>query len=85
MALLVSIILAEARLASRRRGEAPVLLLDEVAAHLDRTHRAALFAELQALGAQCWLTGTERDIFQPLDGWANFMTVGDGRLLSDPN
>lgn len=82
-ALLIAIILAEARLSTRRRGEPPVILLDEVAAHLDRQRREALFAELQALSAQCWLTGTERDIFQPLDGWAQFMTAGDGRLLPD--
>ncbi len=84
-ALLIAIILAEARLSTRRRGEPPVILLDEVAAHLDRQRREALFAELQALSAQCWLTGTERDIFQPLDGWAQFMTAGDGRLLPDSN
>ena len=82
-ALLVAIILAEARLSTRRRGEPPVILLDEVAAHLDRQRREALFAELQALSAQCWLTGTERDIFQPLSGWAQFMTAGEGRLLPD--
>ena len=84
-ALLVAIILAEARLSTKRRGEAPVLLLDEVAAHLDRQRRDALFAELQALQAQCWLTGTERETFQSLDGWAQFMTAGDGRLLPDKN
>ncbi len=82
-ALLIAIILAEARLSTRRRGEPPVILLDEVAAHLDKARREALFAELQALSAQCWLTGTERDIFQPLQGWAQFMTAGDGRLQSD--
>ncbi len=82
-ALLIAIILAEARLSTRRRGEPPIILLDEVTAHLDKTRREALFAELQALSAQCWLTGTERDIFQPLSGWAQFMTAGDGRLQSD--
>ncbi|WP_374368849.1 DNA replication/repair protein RecF [Dongia sp.] len=81
-ALLIAIILAEARLATRRRGEAPILLLDEVAAHLDRQRREALFAELQSLAAQCWLTGTDPEIFAPLDGWAHFMSVGDGRLIS---
>ena len=65
----------------RRREQ----LSDEVAAHLDKTRREALFAELQALSAQCWMTGTERDIFQPLEGWAQFMTAGDGRLLPDSN
>ncbi|MBI2253475.1 MAG: DNA replication/repair protein RecF [Proteobacteria bacterium] len=82
-ALLIAIILAEARLSTRRRGEPPVILLDEVAAHLDKPRREALFAELQALSAQCWLTGTERDIFQPLSGWAQFVTAGDGRLQND--
>lgn len=79
-ALLISIILAEARLAARRRGEPPILLLDEIAAHLDQHRRAALFGELQSLSAQCWLTGTDRDIFQPLDGWAQFMVAGEGRV-----
>lgn len=82
-ALLIAIILAEARLAAKRRGEAPILLLDEVTAHLDRQRRAALFGELQNLAAQCWLTGTDRDIFDALDGWAKFITVGDGRVLPD--
>lgn len=82
-ALLIAIILAEARLTRRRRGEAPILLLDEVAAHLDRQRREALFAELQSLAAQCWLTGTDRDLFQALHGWAQFITVSDGRIKAD--
>lgn len=82
-ALLISVILAEARLSARRRGEAPVLLLDEVTAHLDGTRREALFAELQALRAQCWLTGTDRGLFQSLHGWARFVTVQDGRLTPE--
>jgi DNA replication and repair protein RecF len=82
-ALLIAIILAEARLTRQRRGTAPILLLDEVTAHLDRQRRDALFAELQALAAQCWLTGTDRDLFQALHGWAQFITVSDGRVKPD--
>jgi len=65
-ALLIAITLAEARLARRHRGIAPVLLLDEVAAHLDEDHRAALFQEILALGLQAWLTGTDPALFRPL-------------------
>lgn len=82
-ALLVAIILAEARLSARRRGEPPVILLDEVTAHLDKARRQTLFTELHALSAQCWLTGTEREIFQPLQGWAQFMTAREGHLERD--
>jgi DNA replication and repair protein RecF len=63
-ALLISIILAEAReLARARDGMAPILLLDEIAAHLDVTRRAALFEEIRELGAQAWMTGTDLSLF----------------------
>jgi DNA replication and repair protein RecF len=81
-ALLLSITLAEARLTHRRRGQAPILLLDEAAAHLDRNRREALFAELLALGVQAWLSGAERDAFQPLGGAAQFFEIEEGRLRS---
>ena len=81
-ALLLSITLAEARLTRSRRGQAPILLLDEAAAHLDRSRREALFAELLALGVQAWLSGTERDAFQPLSGAAQFFEIEEGRLRS---
>ena len=59
-ALLISIVLADAwELARARDGHAPLLLLDEIAAHLDATRRAALFEEILALGAQAWMTGTD--------------------------
>ena len=64
-----SIVLADARLTAARRGQAPILLLDEVVAHLDAPRREALFAEILALGAQAWLTGTDRDAV-PAAGWA---------------
>ncbi len=77
-ALLISIILANARAEARRRGGAPVLLLDEVAAHLDQERRSALFMEIQALGGQAWLSGTDRELFAPLGGQAQFVAVDAG-------
>ena len=79
-ALLVAILLAQARLLRSLRGEAPILLLDEIAAHLDAERRAYLFGEILALGAQPWLTGTEADLFKPLRGRAQFFTVSEARL-----
>ena len=79
-ALLLSIALAEARLARHRRGQAPILLLDEAVSHLDGQRREALVAELLALGLQAWLTGTDRDLFRPLAGSAQFFAVEDGRV-----
>ena len=58
-ALLLSILLAHAALVADERGQPPVLLLDEVAAHLDPVRRAALFEQLRSSGAQVWMTGTE--------------------------
>jgi DNA replication and repair protein RecF len=62
-ALLLSLILGQAELVADRRGMAPVLLLDEVAAHLDAARRDALFARLAGLGGQIWMTGTDKDAF----------------------
>ena len=63
-ALLISIILADAReLARAKDGMAPILLLDEIAAHLDVVRRAALFEEIQCLKAQAWMTGTDLSLF----------------------
>ena len=64
-ALLISIMLAEARELSRSPGQlAPLLLLDEIAAHLDAARRAALFEEITALNAQAWMTGTDLSLFE---------------------
>ncbi len=71
-ALLIHLTLAHAERVAAARGEAPLLLLDEVAAHLDPERRAALFARLAALDAQCWLTGTEPALFDaptPIELW----------------
>ncbi len=63
-ALLISIMLADARELSRaREGLAPILLLDEIAAHLDAVRRAALFEEIHALAAQAWMTGNDLSLF----------------------
>jgi len=66
-ALLLGLVLAHAGLIADRVGRAPILLLDEVAAHLDPTRRAALFDRLRASGGQVWLTGTEAALFAGLD------------------
>ena len=79
-ALLISIVLADARLQAARLGRAPILLLDEVAAHLDDTRRAALFDELVMIGGQAWLTGTDATLFSPLQGKAQFVTVSQGEI-----
>jgi len=79
-ALLISILLAHAKLQRAIRGEPPILLFDEVAAHLDRTRRAALFDIVASLESQAWLTGTDPELFSPLRGAARFLTVNDGAL-----
>lgn len=75
-ALLLSIILAHAALVARQRGEAPILLLDEVSAHLDPGRRTALFERLAATGGQVWMTGTEAALFDGIGADAELVTVG---------
>ncbi|AMK16901.1 MULTISPECIES: DNA replication/repair protein RecF [Sphingobium] len=79
-ALLLSILLAHAALVAAHRGQPPVLLLDEVAAHLDPSRRAALFERLTETGGQVWMTGTESSLFNDL-GHATRFTVTSGRLF----
>ncbi|MBP0483365.1 DNA replication/repair protein RecF [Sagittula salina] len=76
-ALLISLILANARALSQDEGEPPILLLDEVAAHLDAGRRAALFDEISALGAQAWMTGTGPELFAELGTRAQALVVTD--------
>jgi DNA replication and repair protein RecF len=81
-ALLISIVLANAWLQKRRHeGIAPLLLLDEIAAHLDINRRAALFEEILALDCQAWLTGTDRSLFAPLEGRAGFFSIEAGQFV----
>lgn len=76
-ALLISLVLANARALSEDLGTAPLLLLDEVAAHLDAGRRAALYDEICALGAQAWLTGTGAELFADLGDRAQRFEVGE--------
>jgi DNA replication and repair protein RecF len=76
-ALLISLILANARALAQDLGRAPILLLDEVAAHLDEARRAALYDEICNLGAQAMMTGTEADLFAALGDRAQRMSVHD--------
>lgn len=76
-ALLISLILANGRALARDIGAPPILLLDEVAAHLDAGRRAALYDEICALGAQAWMTGTGPELFSELDSRAQYIEVDD--------
>ena len=76
-ALLISLILANARALAAELGRAPILLLDEVAAHLDADRRAALYDEILALGAQALMTGTEAALFDSFGTRAQKFTVSD--------
>ena len=82
-ALLIAILLAHAAL-QQQRGFPPLLLLDEIAAHLDASRRAALFETLVRLQTQAWLTGTDATLFASLRSHAQFFTVHDGTLSSTP-
>ena len=80
-ALILNLVLAQAaRLSRAESAPNPILLMDEVAAHLDLTRRAALFEEITALGLQAFLTGTDRALFQHRPGWAQEVQVEASRL-----
>ncbi len=81
-ALLVSLILANARALAQDFGAPPLLLLDEVAAHLDANRRAALYDEICALGAQAWMTGTETELFDSLSERAQYVEVTEADSVS---
>lgn len=79
-ALLVGIVVSHARLTGEMAGAAPILLLDEIAAHLDAGRRAALFSILDDLNCQAFMTGTEPALFSSLAGKAQFLTVDHGSV-----
>ncbi|MET1047751.1 MAG: DNA replication/repair protein RecF [Hyphomicrobium sp.] len=84
-ALLLGLVLAHAELLTERQeGAAPILLLDEITAHLDVHRRAALFDEILRLGAQAWMTGTDAEAFSALAGKARFWAVTEGKLAALP-
>jgi DNA replication and repair protein RecF len=74
-ALLLGLVLAHAELVTERRGEPPILLLDEVAAHLDPKRRAALFTRLEGRG-QVWMTATEATLFEGVGEASHFLVAG---------
>jgi DNA replication and repair protein RecF len=76
-ALLVSLILSNARALVQDFGAPPLLLLDEVGAHLDADRRAALYDEICALGAQAWMTGTGQELFDSLGHRAQYLHVSE--------
>ena len=76
-ALLVSLILSNARALFEDTGAPPLILLDEVAAHLDRDRRAALYDEICALGAQAWMTGTGPELFEDMGDRAQVLSVSE--------
>ncbi len=81
-ALILNLVLAQAARLSRAKSPPnPILLLDEVAAHLDLARRAALAEEIQALGLQAFLTGTDEQLFEPLKGQALGVRVDASRLV----
>ena len=79
-ALLIGLILAKAELIKDIEGTPPLVLLDEVAAHLDEARRTALFGEILRLGAQAWMTGTDRDLFTPIAQDAQILAVNRGKI-----
>ncbi len=81
-ALLIGIILAHARLIAAERGSPPILLLDEVAAHLDENRRAALYEILESLGGQVWLTGTDRSLFSAIENTAQMFEVREAQIAA---
>ena len=79
-ALLVGIVLSHARLTGEISGMVPILLLDEIAAHLDAGRRAALFSILEDMKCQVFMTGTDAALFSSLEGRAQFLSVEHGTI-----
>ena len=81
-AMLIAVILAHARLQERRLGRVPVMLFDDVAAHLDSQRRTALFEAVRCLGGQCWFSGTDGDQFNELAKTAQFVKIFPAKSVS---
>jgi DNA replication and repair protein RecF len=79
-ALLIGLVLAHASLVAEMTGIVPLLLLDEVVAHLDPGRRSALFSELAKLGAQVWLTGADPASFAEIGAAGDVFDVENGRI-----
>jgi DNA replication and repair protein RecF len=81
-ALLIGLVLAQARLAAKISGETPIVLLDEIAAHLDGARREALFRLLDDLGSQTFMTGTDAEPFAAIGSEAQRLAVDAGRVTT---
>jgi DNA replication and repair protein RecF len=79
-ALLIGLVLAHAGLVADMSGAAPVILLDEVVAHLDPGRRAALYEALEGIGAQIWMTGADPAAFAGIAPGAELFEVAPGRV-----
>jgi DNA replication and repair protein RecF len=79
-ALLIGLILAHATLVAEMTGITPLLLLDEVVAHLDPDRRKSLFGELSKLGAQVWMTGADPAAFADIGPSGEIFDVANGRI-----
>lgn len=84
-ALLIGIILAHSRLVAAEKGSPPLLLLDEVAAHLDETRRCALYERLLSMGSQVWMTGTDKSLFNSLENRGQCFEIASGAILQYKN
>jgi DNA replication and repair protein RecF len=83
-ALLIGLVLAHASLLADMSGFAPILLLDEVVAHLDPERRTALYGELEGLGAQVWMTGADPAAFAEIEPHAQVFEVAPGCVALKP-
>src|SRR3989440_1807741 len=79
-ALLIGLVLAHASLVAEMTGIVPLLLLDEVVAHLDPNRRSALFDELARLGAQVWMTGADPAAFAEISASGEVFDVESGNI-----
>jgi DNA replication and repair protein RecF len=79
--LLIALMLANAGMMAREPNGAPILLLDEIAAHLDHARRTALFERISGLGLQAWMTGTEPETFAAISGSVQMLAVRDGHAV----
>ncbi len=79
-ALLIALVMAQARLLAEQRGSGPLLLLDDITTHLDEARREALGHEIRNLGLQAWLTGADAGFFDALKGNAQFFWLAAGEI-----
>ena len=80
-ALVISVILAHARLQARRLQRPPLLLLDDIASHLDAERRSALYDLTAELAGQVWFSGTDENLFQPMSSTAQFVFLDAGGVI----